>query len=69
MIASEAAPLWFVAWGVFAVVAWLALAVLVARDVKQRGGPAAWTFVLAFVFWPAALYLWARQRGRSGASW
>ena len=61
-------PIWFVPWTAFVVLTWLLLAVLAARDVSRKGGPAVWTFVLSFVFWPGALYLWAWTRGRHQGS-
>ena len=63
MLASVADAL-FIAWGIFVALVWLLAAVLAARDVKRKGGPAVLTFVLAIVFWPGGLYLWAVTRGR-----
>lgn len=54
----------FIAWFAFVPIAWITAAALIATDVKRKGGPWGWTLVLAFVFWPAGLYLWARTRGR-----
>jgi hypothetical protein len=54
----------FIAWFVFLPIAWITAAVLATTDVKRKGGPWGWTLVLAFLFWPAGLYLWARTRGR-----
>ena len=69
LVSVFAAELWFVLWGVFVVLVWFSLAGLAALDVKRRGGPAGWTLALSILFWPMGLYLWARQRGRTGSRW
>ena len=44
-------------------IVWIGGAVAISRDVHRKGGRSLLTLVLAFLFWPGAVYLWGYTRG------